>query len=339
MKAVVVISVLLSVLMFHGRIHAQVYPCAGPGPGEIMVGEQPASNGVGAIALCQRVAEQESPAPQQPVYRGPPPGVFGALAADDATGMYSSVYGQYGTDAAGDYAVKDCQQHGGKACRVIVAFTGYASVVSDFEGKYFPGTDPYSGLDALHKAFDNCNKQSRRGGCTLLTPPVIYGAVPSPDFLSFIDVLPLLYGKDWAKKDHMSLADANRLGRDLDALSARVDPHSYWGAIASDGGGIQSSYNFLDQAAAESKAMEHCQGCKIVQVFKDSCAGIAWPKDQKPVLETAVDIAPAFAKAKALEQCSGKYGPCEAQVRCAGRQYAQSNPDAPAHPPMPEATR
>lgn len=331
MKALVLIAVLLGPLGINHGAHAQVVPCGSPGAGNVVVGEQPGGNGVAPIALCEVAPEQGYAAsrPMGPVNPSPLPGLYGAFVVDDAKGTYLSVYGQQNEDMATHYAQMTCMAQGGKSCRVLFAFQGYAAVVSDSEGRYYEGKHDLSGVEAMRKAFANCNQKSAIGGCTILTPPIMYGAVQSTDTLTAVDVLPLPYGKNWAKKDQSAWQEGSRLGADLNALSARMDTRDYWGAVASDGGEIQTSYNRPDQQAAEVTAQKECNGCKVVQVFKNSCAGIAWPKDNKPVLETALDASPEPAKDKAMALCAGKYGECVAKVRCSGRAYAQSNPDAP----------
>ncbi|MFC5742155.1 hypothetical protein [Dyella tabacisoli] len=55
------VFVAVSFLFVVRPAHAQAYPCSGPGPGEIMVGQSPADNGIAATPLCQRVDQGNAP--------------------------------------------------------------------------------------------------------------------------------------------------------------------------------------------------------------------------------------------------------------------------------------
>ncbi|WP_158628918.1 DUF4189 domain-containing protein [Dyella choica] len=259
-------------------------------------------------------------------YDGPAPGTYGALAYDRSTDMGYSVYAEFSRESAAAAALNQCQEKGSKSCEVVTTVHGSVTVVQDSAGKFFASEDPYSG-DTIQPAFQKCNQQSLVGHCQLMSPPVIYGAVPSPNGLSFMDVMPILYGRDWAKKKR-DPTEAMRLASDPVALSERLDTREYWGAIVASTEDIQSSYNQTDQKAAESLAISDCPNCKVVQVFKNTCAGFAWAKEKGHDLETALDPEPAAAKAAAQAKCTAKYGACRAMVRCSGRRYPRGNPEA-----------
>lgn len=258
-------------------------------------------------------------------YNGPAPGTYGAVAYDRAANNGFVTYGKFSRESAADAALKVCREKGGKSCELVTTVHGSVTVVQDGAGKFFAAEDPYSG-DTIQPAFDKCNQQSRVGRCELMNPTVIFGAVPSPDGLSYMEVMPILYGKDWARKK-TDPTEAMRLASDLAAFSARMDTRDYWGAIAVGDEDIGSSYNQADQKTAETLAAEGCTTCKVVQVFKNTCAGVAWAKQRGHALETALNVEPAAAKAAAQAQCAGKYGACGAMVRCSGRRYPTGNPD------------
>lgn len=332
MKAIAIIVSLIGMLVIHHLAHAQVYPCSGK-PGEVMVGQQPASNGVASIPLCRRASQAAAPAPSPAVY-GPMIGIYGAIAVDDSAHTYNYVSGQDDFRTAKKSAMHKCVENGGKSCRVLVAFGGHASIVADRDGEFFVATSDYLAKQAIRDAFSSCNKKSRNGGCTLLAPPIINSMFQSPETLGAFDVLDLLYGPD--KEGKMGWQEALQLGKDLNALSAYMDTRIYWAATASDGEAIFGAYNRPDQRSAETAALKDCagKGCKVTQVFKNTCVGMAWPNHKKPdlLLETTEDTAPAAAKARALAQCASKYGACDVQVRCSGRMYPNSNPDASDKP-------
>ncbi|RAO75770.1 DUF4189 domain-containing protein [Dyella jiangningensis] len=332
MKAIAIIFGLIGLLVIQYPVHAQVFPCSG-NPGEVMVGEQPAGNGVASIPLCRRASQAAATAPSPPVY-GPMIGVYGAIAVDDDARTYNYVSGQDDFKAAKKFVLHKCVENGGKSCRVLVAFGGHASIVADRDGEFFVATSDHMAKQAIRDAFSSCNKKSRNGGCTLLAPPTINGMLQSPDTLGAFDVLDLLYGPD--KHAKMDWHEALRLGKDLNDLSAYMDTRTYWAATAIDGETIFGAYNQPDRRSAETAALKGCSGndCKVTQVFKNTCAGMAWPKGKKPdlLLETTEDTDPAAAKARALAQCASKYGACDAQVRCSGRMYPNSNPDASDKP-------
>lgn len=148
----------------------------------------------------------------------------------------------------------------------------------------------------------------------------------APCRLSYLSVMPILYGPAWARKKP-GTAEAMRLAADPVALSERMDTRDYWGAIVYNGADIHSSYNQSNQKAAETLAASDCPGCKVAQAFKNTCAGFAWGPEKGHPLETALNIEPAAAKAAAQAQCAGKYGTCKAMVRCSGRRYPTANPD------------
>lgn len=258
-------------------------------------------------------------------YNGPAPGTYGAVAYDRATQNGYTIYAEFSRESAAAAALKACTGKGGKSCELVTTVHGSVTVVQDGAGQFFSAEDPYSG-DTIQPAFAKCNQQSRVGRCELMEPPVIYGAVPSPQGLSFLSVMPILYGPDWARKKQ-DTAEAMRLASDPVALSERMDTRDYWGAVVYNGTGIHSSYNQPNQKAAETLAASDCPDCKVAQAFKNTCAGFAWGPEKGHPLETALNIEPAAAKAAAQAQCAGKYGTCKAMVRCSGRRYPTANPD------------
>lgn len=126
--------------------HAQVHPCAGPGPGEVMVGEQPASNGVAAIPLCQYVdngSYQQAAPPPPPVHL--PDTYMAVILHPDTTALWITT--GYPSDASAKQAAMDaCTKAMGEGCSVGEAWSNLATVVvvEDVAGNLYGhgDTDP-----------------------------------------------------------------------------------------------------------------------------------------------------------------------------------------------------
>jgi len=114
MKPIYLLCLWMALLSTGKGVHAQAYPCSGAGPGETVVGETPAGNGVGSVPLCQRV-DQGAAAPQPPPMRWLDK--WGAIATDAATASLGSANGMSSREQAQDAALADCQAKGGIRCK------------------------------------------------------------------------------------------------------------------------------------------------------------------------------------------------------------------------------
>lgn len=282
--------------------HAQVYPCPGAGPGEIVVGQTQGGQGVASMPLCQQVGQaQRSPGMQQaPLV----PHDYGAFAIDEHGTVYPETSFR-SQEEAESMALDWCKIKMKGSCRLLGWFRSTRMTFArDTSGEVYSGTLEGESGDPAKNAMNECNKNTSTGKCVLLSMPMCAGtgreggntmaAQASPDLLEF--------------------------------LSAKLDARDYWGAIAYDGTNMADAHDEPSKQLAESKATGGCNGCKIVAVFKNTCAAIARPIDKRRVFETAEDTAPDLAGTKAAAQCSTKYGTCETQVRCSGRTYPKANP-------------
>ena len=252
--------------------------------------------------------------PYYPPAPPPPPDGYGAYATDpDFRQLFwATFYDSH--EAAEQAAVEDCDRATGKTCQSLGWFGNQCGAIAITQnGQTING---YATLrrEAARQALDACEKAGGNAYtiCSLWAPPVCAG--PS-----------------YSAADNKLAETASPA--EIEAMSADIDRRDYWGAIASDGNQIQGGYGMPDRRSAETLALSKCDGCRIVKTFENSCAGLAWPSDNRPVYEIVLDDDPATAKAKAKAQCIGKYGACEAGVRCSGRRYPAPNPEAAAASP------
>lgn len=89
-----------------------------PGPGEIVVGETVAGNGVASIPLCQRVAtpsREDSAAPRWESR-------WGAIATNGIHGSLGTSTNMSSQAMAESSAISDCQRNGGTKCSIDVSY-------------------------------------------------------------------------------------------------------------------------------------------------------------------------------------------------------------------------
>ena len=241
---------------------------------------------------------------------------FGSFAIDDDMQLGWGV-NYDSAQEANNSAYKSCVDRGGKGCHVLEPFRdSCATYAVNPQGQGFLGIISGRGADraAEEMAMDECTAHSPEGKCRLLGMAICAGTPHSES----------------------SNQRAMRASwKDIESRSAKLDNHHYWGALATDGDHMNAVYNQDKKATAEQFALEKCPGCKVVKTFEDTCLGTAWPSDKRPLFELATDDEPADAKRKALASCNGKYGQCDGAVRCSGRRYAKTNPEAPNKPSEP----
>lgn len=244
----------------------------------------------------------------------PPPDGYGAYATDpDFRQLFwATFYDSH--EAAEQAAIDACRQGTGKSCQSLGWFGNQCGAVAVTQNGQTVTGYGTSQREAARQALDACEKAGANAYtiCRLWVPPICSG--PS-----------------YSAADNEQARTATAAV--IEEMSADLDDRDYWGAVASDGNQIQGGYGMPDRRAAETVALSKCDGCKIVKTFKDSCAGMAWPSDNRPVYEIVLDDDPTTAKAEAKAQCTGKYGACEAGVRCSGRRYPAPNPEASAAAP------
>jgi len=114
-------------LVLSNITYAQAYPCSGPGPGEVVVGQTPASNGVASMPLCQRV-DQGDTASQAPPEKWE--SRWGAIAVDTVNGVIGSVTGMQGQEQARQGAIIDCRTKGGADCKLALSFSNGCGVMA-----------------------------------------------------------------------------------------------------------------------------------------------------------------------------------------------------------------
>lgn len=156
-------SLLALPLMFAASsIGAQTYPCAGPGPGEIMVGMAPGGPGIAPQPICQRVADGDGYGGQQSSGYLPP--VHMSVVWHPDTSKVWIAKGFPSTKAAEDEALDACTEALGEGCAVGQSWYNAATivVVTDAVDNVFIGGGATS-REASRKADDDCEKYST--GC------------------------------------------------------------------------------------------------------------------------------------------------------------------------------
>ncbi|WP_225768307.1 DUF4189 domain-containing protein [Inquilinus sp. Marseille-Q2685] len=312
LKGLAVVAALLGVALAHGEAQAE----DGCPEGSMPVPEQYTDPANGTLQLrinCLPGSRYPDPVHQGPSQSAPPPDGYGAFATDPGHRQlfWSTFYGS--EQEAEQAAIENCGRATGQRCKSLGWFGNQCGAVAVTQtGQTITGYGT-SWRGAAKDALDACEKAGAGAYtiCRLWVPPVCSGA-------------------SFTAEDNEPARTATV--DEIEEMSAEIVDREYWGAVASDGHDIRGGYGLPDRRSAERVALSKCTGCKIVQVFESSCAGIAWPTDGRPVYEVVVNTDPAVAKARAKAQCTGEYGACEAGVRCSGRRYPASNPDAAAAP-------
>ena len=244
------------------------------------------------------------PAVPQP----PAPDFYAVYATDPAHGklFWSTFYRS--TSEAESVAIEACSKATGQACKSLGWFSNQCGALAlNQEKQVFSGYDK-DRRGAGREAMKACNKESSTSICRLWLPPVCTGA-------QF----------DGTANDHAATAS----NIEIEALSAELDRREYWGAVAaSDSGEVVAKANRPSRKSAERAVIDEsgCKGCTVRLTYRDSCAGVAWPSDGRPLLETLLNNDPQKAEAGARGQCTTKYGSCVGTTRCSGRRYRDGYP-------------
>src|SRR5579859_6511270 len=158
MKTLALICLLLLASSAASPTHAQVYPCSAPGPGEIVVGQTDAGNGIAPMQLCQRTQT-----PTQASQASPPKweSRWGAIATDEPHGILGSAADMHSREAAEQSAMSDCKDKGGKNCKLETWFSNGCAVLVVGDHVYNVTAD-----SSLEKATDLGMKTCSAGGVT-----------------------------------------------------------------------------------------------------------------------------------------------------------------------------
>jgi len=122
MKQLFLCAFLLALMLVHPSGHAQTYPCAGSGagPGEVVVGQTQAGNGVASFLLCQSQDDAQGAAAQpQPQWSTR----WGAIVTDEPHGIVGSSAGTASEALAERTAMIDCKAKGGVNCTKQISFS------------------------------------------------------------------------------------------------------------------------------------------------------------------------------------------------------------------------
>lgn len=292
----------LALLSLLGSMCMSTAWAEGPCPqGQRMVGQQ--NRGGAVIPICQPFAGLESrPSGPRIVWAER----WGAYAINGDRAVSWAV-NHDSMQEAEKAAMASCAEGGNGSCRSLGGFSNACMAYAiDMVGNIAQAQA--NGPDAAESyAIKKCNETAVAGRCVLLSRAICAG--------------------DWFNPSINDRAKQASTG-DLEKASAQGDNRKYWGAIASSGNQVKAAYDLSNEAAAKTAVLATCDGCRVIKTFENSCAGIAWPADNRPLVETAVDKDPATAKSKAQAQCTSKYGNCDAALRCSGRAYPKNNPDA-----------
>lgn len=160
MKRIFLIFNGLLALALFSSAHAQVHPCGGPGPGEVVVGQTDASNGVAAVPLCRSVDDPSDTATQAPSLHWETR--WGATATDASSGALGSVTGMQSQKAAEKGALADCKAKGGINCVLQLPYKNGCTAMIVGDSKFLVTADrtiataSQQGIEACSKVSSNC---------------------------------------------------------------------------------------------------------------------------------------------------------------------------------------
>jgi hypothetical protein len=145
-------------LLINLQVDAQVHPCSGPGPGEVVVGQTEVSNGVAPTPLCRSVEGQDASPSQTTTLHWV--SQWGAIATDEPHGVLGFSTGLSSASKAEKAAIEDCRTKGGANCTLQVSYANGcgAVVVGDTVFNVNWGHDE---RDASSKGIRACERDSK----------------------------------------------------------------------------------------------------------------------------------------------------------------------------------
>lgn len=146
-------------VLFGLPVHAQQYPCNGPGPGEVLVGMAPGGNGVAPTPLCAPASDAGPAAPSVRM-----PDIYMSVVTHPDTRQYWFASGYGSVQWAENSAMEACKQAMGEGCAVSDTWSNDARivVVEDVAGNVF-AKGGASFFKAWLSAREECEKFS--SGC------------------------------------------------------------------------------------------------------------------------------------------------------------------------------
>jgi hypothetical protein len=116
MKSLALMCLGLFLLGAQSSVHAQVHACGGPSPGEVVVGQTEASNGIASTPLCRSADEQGAQNSETVTLHWE--SRWGAIAADGVHGVLGTAHEMTSKTKAQDVAIANCKSKGGSLCEL-----------------------------------------------------------------------------------------------------------------------------------------------------------------------------------------------------------------------------
>jgi hypothetical protein len=155
MKVLILICLELILLAANLPVCAQVHPCSGPGPGEVVVGQTQGGQGVASVPLCQSADQQQASAPPSLKWESR----WGAVATDASHGALGSVTDIPNQRAAEKGAIDDCKAKGGVNCTIQLPYKNACTALVVGDTKFIVTVDKTAEI-AGKQGIDGCSKDS-----------------------------------------------------------------------------------------------------------------------------------------------------------------------------------
>lgn len=140
---------------------AQVHPCGGPGPGEVVVGQTETGNGLAPVPLCQSsngvggTTDAQAPALHWESR-------WGAIATDEPHGVLGSVTNMSSRRDAEKAAMEDCKAKGGENCKLETWYSnGCAALI--LGDNFYNVTAGTSIAQAIEEGMKTCSAKGQTG--------------------------------------------------------------------------------------------------------------------------------------------------------------------------------
>lgn len=166
MKTLVLVCFALALLGTHLVARAQVHPCEGPGPGEVVVGQTDASNGVASVPLCRSVGEEGALGTQTQSLHWQTR--WGAIATDTPHGILGAVTDMQSRREAEQKALADCKAKGGSPCKLDISYKNGCAALTISDTGYNTAADADT-QKATQAGMDTCTKAGAKNCQTYYT--------------------------------------------------------------------------------------------------------------------------------------------------------------------------